>query len=327
MIEEIMSNLYRLKVPLPNSPLRSVNSYIVHGGDRYLIIDTGFNLEECRNEVTAGLQDLSVDMNKTDIFLTHHHVDHVGLADRLATDTSKVYLSEKETHHPQFHPDDLQRHWQKVLEVYVANGFPEEDARISWESHPAHKYGMKRERAFSPVRDMDTIDVGDFRFRCVFTPGHSPGHMCLYEPNKKILVAGDHILSDITPNISYSLEMIDPLDDYLKSLVKVDALDVRVTLPGHRGLVRDLHTRIMELQRHHCDRLNEVLAALRDGAKTAFQIAPSISWDIPVKQWEEFPPSQKWFAFSETLAHVTYLENRGKVRRHEQNGRVLYSIS
>jgi glyoxylase-like metal-dependent hydrolase (beta-lactamase superfamily II) len=238
-----------------------------------------------------------------------------------------VYLNEKETHHPAFHPDDLRGYWQKLLDVYVANGFPAEDARMTLESHPAHKYGMKSERAFAAVNDEDMIEVGDFHFQCVSTPGHSPGHMCLYEPNKKILVAGDHILSDITPNISYWLEMDDPLNDYLTNLQKVDALDVKITLPGHRRLIRDLHKRIIELQEHHRDRLDEVLAALREGAKTAFQTAPCITWDITFKSWEEFPPVQKWFAFSETLAHLRFLEKKGKARRHSENNRILYSIA
>jgi len=326
MIEEIVPNLYRTEIPLPKSPLKWLNSYIVRGEDRFLIIDTGFNREECQNEMNASLQKLGVDLNKTDIFVTHFHVDHIGLADSLATDNSKVYLNEKETHHPFFHPDELPDYLQKLLDVYVANGFPAEDARISLGSHPALKYGMKRERGFSVVKDGDMIEVGDFHFQCITTPGHSPGHMCLYEPNRKILVAGDHILSDITPNIAYWLEMDDPLNEYLTNLEKVRALDVKIVLPGHRRLVRDLHKRITELQEHHRDRLYEVLAALRDGAKTAFQIAPRITWDIAINSWEEFPPVQKWFAFSETLAHVRFLENKGKVRRHSQNDKILYSI-
>ena len=327
MIEEILPNLYRNEIPLPRSPLKSVNSYVVNGGDRHLIIDTGFNREECRNEMQSGLQELGVDMKKADVFVTHLHADHIGLVDSFAAYNSKVYLNEKETHYPLFHTNDLLGYWQKLLAVYVANGFPAEDARSSLENHPAHRYGLKRECHFSPVKDGDTIEIGDFHFRCISTPGHSPGHMCLYEPNKKILLAGDHILSDITPNIAYWLEMDDPLSDYLKNLEKVDALDVRLTLPGHRQVVDDLHNRVMELQQHHRERLNEVLASLRDGKKTVYQIAPSITWDIPLKGWEEFPPVQKWFAFSETLAHVTFLEKKGNVRRHGPNDRIIYSIA
>ena len=81
----------------------------------------------------------------------------------------------------------------------------------SMQSHPAHKYGLKRKIDFTIVKDGDMIDIGDFHFRCVATPGHSPGHTSLYEANKKILVAGDHILFDITPNITYWVEMEDAL--------------------------------------------------------------------------------------------------------------------
>ena len=327
MIEEVLPNLYRMEIPLVNSPLKWVNSYVVIGGGRCLIIDTGFNREECMNEMRAGLRKLGVDMSKTDIFITHLHVDHIGLADSLATDNCKVYLNEQETRHPLFRPEALPGYWQKLLRVYVANGFPTEDAQKTFESYPANRYGMKGEHAFTALRDGDVLEVGDFHFQCISTPGHSPGHMCLYEPNKKILVAGDHILSTITPNISYWLDMDDPLNDYLTNLEKVRALDVGITLPGHRQLIRDLRQRIKELQEHHRDRLNETLAALHDGPKTASQIAPHITWDIPFKSWKEFPPVQKWFAFSETLAHVRFLERRDKVRRQEQNDKILYSIA
>jgi glyoxylase-like metal-dependent hydrolase (beta-lactamase superfamily II) len=203
MIEKIVPNLYRLEVPLPESPLKWVNSYVVKRADRCLIIDTGFNQEECQNEMNAGLQKLGIDMNKTDIFVTHLHVDHIGLADTIATDNSIVYLNEKETHHPLFYPDELPGYWQKLLDVYVANGFPAEVGWKSLDNHPATKYRMKGDHALTALRNGDKINVGDFHFQCISTPGHSPGHMCLYEAKKEILVAGDHVLSDITPSISY----------------------------------------------------------------------------------------------------------------------------
>jgi glyoxylase-like metal-dependent hydrolase (beta-lactamase superfamily II) len=177
------------------------------------------------------------------------------------------------------------------------------------------------------VNEGDVIDIGDFHFRCVATPGHSPGHMSLYEENRKILVAGDHILFDITPNITYWMDMEDALGEYLASLDKVNALDVKLVLTGHRRLVHDLSGRVRELQEHHRERLNEVLTALGDGEKDILQIAPRIRWDITARTWEAFPLPQKWFAFGETLAHVKYLEARGQVRKRTRNGRIKYALA
>ncbi len=326
MIEEIVSNLYRTEIPLPRSPLKSLNSYIVNGGDRFLIIDTGFNCAECQNEMFANLQKLGVDLNRTDLFITHLHVDHMGLAGTLARESSKVYFNGPEARHMNSDHYEQENYWQKIMEIYVANGFDAEGVRMSMKSHPAHKYGLKRKIDFTTVEEGDTIDVGDFHFRCVATPGHSPGHMSLYEADKKILVAGDHILFDITPNIAFWIEMEDALGQYLASLEKVDALDVKLVLTGHRRLIHDLHGRVKELQEHHHSRLNEVLIALGDGQENILQIAPRIQWDITARTWEEFPPPQKWFAFGETMAHVKYLEGKGMVQSSNQNGKTKYAL-
>jgi glyoxylase-like metal-dependent hydrolase (beta-lactamase superfamily II) len=327
MIEEIVPNMYRTEIPLHGSPLKWLNSYIVKGDGRFLIIDTGFNREECLKEMNASLQKLGVDLNKTDIFITHLHVDHIGLAGTLARESSKVYFNEEEARQVNSVHDNWDYYWQKITDVYVANGFAADGAQISMKSHPAHKDGLKRKIDFTIVKEGDMIDIGDFHFRCVATPGHSPGHTSLYEANKKILVAGDHILFDITPNIAYWLQMEDALGQYLASLEKVNALDVKLVLTGHRRLVHDLQGRVKQLQEHHRDRLNEVLAALGDGEKNVLQIVPHIKWDITAKTWEEFPLPQKWFAFGEALAHVKHLEATGKVKRKSQNGKIKYALA
>ena len=88
MYTHIEDNIYTIPVPLPNNPLRQLNSYVIKGEGRNLVIDTGFKLEECRKALCDGLEELGVDMNCTDIFLTHMHSDHTGLAAELATPDS-----------------------------------------------------------------------------------------------------------------------------------------------------------------------------------------------------------------------------------------------
>lgn len=96
---------------------------------------------------------------------------------------------------------------------------------------------------------------------------------------------------DITPNIQCWSDDEDPLKDYLESLDKVRALDVKWVLPGHRRLFKNCRKRIDELKAHHAQRLEEVLDILAERSSlNAFQIASHMTWDIKAENWEPFPP-------------------------------------
>ena len=324
MIEEILPGLYKIEIPLPKNPLKALNSYLIKGKDRFLIIDTGMNRQECMHEMLSCLGRLSVDLKKTDIFVTHLHSDHLGLVGNLASDTSKVYFNELEAYI--VGSERSEKHWRDLDAIYRSHGFPAGELEKAMESHPGHVYGLKRHIDFCILQEGYIIDIADYSFRCIETPGHSPGHICLYEPNNKILISGDHILFDITPNITFWPEMDNSLKEYLASLDKVYALDVHLVLPGHRNIWNNHRRRITELQEHHQARLNEVLSALEEGEKTAFQIAAYISWDINYSSWEQFPPSQKWFAVGETVAHLKHLEENKKIKRRKKEQKIVFSL-
>ena len=325
MIEELLPDLYRVEIPLPRSPLKALNSYIVKGNGRFLIIDTGMNREECLRPMRSALQKLGIDLDKTDFFITHLHADHSGLVGTLATDTSKVYFNKPEASFISFKGSE--EDWKGLFVFYRSNGFPEDEIKKVWEGHPGYRYSSRRQINLTTTEEGDEIEVGDYLFRCIETPGHSPGHTCLYEASKKVLVCGDHILFDITPNITYWEGLENPLKQYLTNLEKVYTLDVNLVLPGHRSLWNNHRKRIMELQEHHRNRLNEALFALEDGEKTAWEVAPYITWDIGCNSWEEFPSVQKWFAVGETIAHLNYLEAGGRARKETKNHKVLYSLA
>ena len=327
MIEEISPNLYKVEVPLPQNPLKAVNSYVIKAQGQSLIVDTGMNREECMRAMLSSLERLDVDLKKTDFFITHVHADHLGLVARLATNASKVYFNRKEASIISTGSSEREKYWQRIYAVYLANGLPEDELKKSAESHPGHKYSLKHKPDFYVLKEGDTIQIGDYSFRCIETPGHSIGHMCLYEPNKKILVSGDHILFDITPHLEFWLEMENPLKEYLASLEKVYALDVNLVLPGHRSIWNDHKRRIRELKEHHQARANEILSALEEGQKNAFQIAPYVTWDIECDSWELFPALQKWFAVGETIVHLQYLEEKGMVRRVIKENKILFSLA
>ena len=320
-MEKILANLYRVEIPLPKNPLKSLNSYIIKDGDRNLIIDTGWNQRECMDAIQAGLRTLGVDLKKTDFFITHLHADHLGLLSRLATESSTIYFNRPEAERIK----SLGR-WDDFIDFARINGFPEEELQAALHSHPGFKYGLKSDLPFRIVKEGDRISIGDYRFECVETPGHTRGHICLYEPDKKILASGDHILDDITPTIQLWSEDWNPLKEYLASLEKVNRLAIELVLPGHRELIRDCKKRIRELKDHHEKRLEEIVSILRKGGQNAFEVASQMSWDVIYEAWDMFPVSQKWFATGEAIAHLKYIEEEGKIEKKVQDRRIVYSL-
>jgi glyoxylase-like metal-dependent hydrolase (beta-lactamase superfamily II) len=322
MIEEIMTNLYRIEIPLPKNPLKALNSYIIKNAERNLIVDTGWNQKECMDAMQVGLKALGVDLRKTNFFITHIHADHLGLLSRLATDTSTIYFNQREAEQIK----SVHR-WNAFVDFARMNGFPKDELQAALHSHPGYKYGLKGDLPFCIVKEGDRISIGDYLFKCVETPGHTKGHICLYEPNKKIFVAGDHILGDITPTIQLWSDDWDPLKEYLNSLEKVYKLDIVLVLPGHRGVIKNCKERIRELRDHHEKRLDEIVSILRKGSQNAFEVASQMSWDVIYEAWDTFPVSQKWFATGEAIAHLKYLEEKGIIRKEMSEQRIICSLN
>ncbi|MBN1689779.1 MAG: MBL fold metallo-hydrolase [Dehalococcoidia bacterium] len=325
MIDEILPGLYCIKVPLPKNPLKYTNSYLIKGEDRFLLIDTGMNLKECVLALEAGLQKLNVDLNKTDFFVTHIHHDHMGLVSTMATRTSRVFFNPIET--AILTNVSFKQRWAAMMEFYMANGFPEEAGKLWIANPPLSLFGSKLEAVLVTLSGGGKLEIGDYKFVCIHVPGHSPCHTCLYDKDKKLLFSGDHILFDITPNITCWPELSNALYDYLKSLKKIDKLSVNLVLPGHRSWQRNLQKRVQELFEHHNKRLDEALAAVADGDKTAYEVAPHIRWDLSYKTWEQFPIAQKYFAVGETIAHLEYLVGENKLKTKRTGGKIRYVLA
>ncbi len=325
MFEQILPDLYRIEVPLPNNPLKATNCYVIKAGERSLIIDTGMNRPECLEALSEGLRDIGVDPERADFFVTHMHSDHAGLVPILASKRSTIYFGEADA---EVIRRSEKRFLQEMPGVARRRGFPEDEIQGALASHPGFKYRPSDPVEVRVVRDGDGVEIGDYRFRCIETPGHTRGHVCLYEPEKKIFVAGDHILFDITPNIGQWSpdDPGDPLRDYLASLDKVRELQVQLVLPGHRNRFPGLRERVDELKEHHRVRADEVLQILESGIQNVYQVASRMSWDLDVKSWQQFPIAQKWFASGEALAHIRYLETGGRVTRESKQREVVFSL-
>jgi len=321
-VTELHHNLFCIKIPLPDSPLKYLNAYVVKAPDRNLIIDTGFNSKVCYDTMKNGLKTLGVDLNQTDIFITHFHADHFSLVPKLKTPTTRIYFNRPEA--------ELLENWQgfgKMIENAGNQGFPKKKLKSALEAHPGSKFGVKWAPEAKFLSQGQTLTYGDYTFTCVETPGHTLGHICLYEASKKIFISGDHVLIDITPNIQCWNDYENPLKNYINSLEKIREFDVDLVLPGHRRCFTDLKSRVDELILHHEERLDEICNILDKTPQSAYEVAARMSWDIKASSWNEFPIAQQWFATGEALSHLRLLEEKKVISRHVIEKNVQFALT
>ena len=322
MAEKIAENLYRLDIPLVGNPLKNLNSFLITGS-RNLLIDTGFREEPCRQAMDRELKKLHVDLERTDIFLTHLHSDHTGLSTELHRPSCQIFISGIDKKGILDHEAD--DYWRQINRNYERDGFSHQEMDDLWGTNPAKGKRPEIFRDYTALEDGDMLSYGGYALQSVLTPGHTPGHLCLYAPRAKILFSGDHVLFHITPNICRWDTMPDALGSYLDSLQKVRDLPVEMLLPAHRQESGSLAVRVDELTAHHARRLADTLTVLRaQPGLTAYQIAGAMRWQIRCKSWEDFPLTQKFFAVGEALAHLDRLRVLGEAQPQEKAGKIYW---
>lgn len=229
-IDEIARDLYKISIPLPMTSLKSVNSYVVKDHERNMVIDTGIYNDDCFDAMQRAFQELDIDMKNTDFFITHCHKDQNGLIFRLVSGDSFISMNALEA--IIVRKLKLGNIFSEIVEFIRFTQFPEKDPKKILPDQNEYLFGKEHGCHLWFVEDGDIIEKGDYRFMCVETRGHSTGHMCLYEPRKKILISGDHILKDDVPSIRGKINNKNVLTQYLLSLDKVEVLDIDIVLPG-----------------------------------------------------------------------------------------------
>lgn len=291
--------------------------------DRNLVIDTGPDHPTSLEAMRHAGQKIGLDWNRTDLFVTHFHSDHFGLVSKLASENSKIYFNRYEA--------ERYKTWggiESMAAYFIRHGFPEGAVQKSYELNKYKNLSDDWLADIESVGDGDQFDFEPFKLACIHTPGHSHGHMCLYETDLRLLFCGDHILSDISPSVMCWSDDDNPLAAYLDSLNKIRDLDVNIAFPGHREVIQDHRRIIDEIQRHHVSRLNEVLNILSENAfSSGYQLASKMRWKYKAGVWEDFPGLQKFLATAEAIAHLRYLEESGKVAHQREGEKVAFFIT
>ncbi len=262
------------------------------------------------------------------IVVTHIHPDHYGLTGRvkqLSGANLSVHRIEADLIHSRYvNLDGLLEDTARQLRC---GGVPQNDLPQLRGASLWMKQFVTPAAPEIRLSGGEKLSSGSFEFEVLWTPGHSPGHICLYEPKKKLLFSGDHILPDITSHVGLHPQSGEnPLGDFINSMRAIEKLEVNFVFPGHGAVFSGLKQRIGELLYHYRERKMAIIKSVSDELKTAYQIATEILWrpesgGVPFQELELW---DKRLAVMETLAHLQLLMTEGKVEKVVEDDAVLY---
>ncbi|MEZ4501940.1 MAG: MBL fold metallo-hydrolase [Dehalococcoidia bacterium] len=355
---EIVPGLHQVKTPMPAPALPYVLPYIFECSDGVALFDAGFGTPEATAKMTAELKVLGYEPRDiTRIMISHAHPDHYGMTSWIKEQSPdcEVVMLEREWQWVVDRWLDNEA-WTKLSDGWlVQHGVPQAEideahrqgalaptsppvtgARAAAGSAstatapPRNAGGPPTGRYVEPdvkLQDGDVYEFDRWSLKAVWTPGHTPGHLCMFEQQHRLMFTGDHVLPYISPNVSLHADQegSSPLSDFRDSLRKVAAYDTQLALPAHEFTIPDLRGRCEVLLHHHDARLDEVYGAIGDGASTAREISTRVSWNTG--PFDDFNLFMKRSALGETLSHLRLLQDEERVRRLDDGERVQWSKS
>lgn len=303
--------------------------YFIQSKGETLLVDCGWNTDDSLLALQEQLGELGTDVTDVqNLLLTHAHPDHCGLGGRLKDLTScTIWMHELEVGFLQSRYADPDALLDRMDTWYSRHGVDAIDKEALERGSMPMRFFVSVFEADKVTKGGETLTVGEFEFEIVWTPGHSPGHICLYEPNHRLLLSGDHVLPKITPNVSsHPQQRENPLGDYLESLDKVASLKIDRVLPAHEWDIEWFKKRIDEMKDHHNERLEEMMEAVgTEGSVTATDVARRIKW--ATGSYDSFQPFMKRAAIGEALSHLIFLASKGELKQFEEDGVVRFQRS
>jgi glyoxylase-like metal-dependent hydrolase (beta-lactamase superfamily II) len=307
--ERVLPGIFRLRLPLPWPGVPHCNAWAVVAGDGFVLFDTGMHQPDSLAHLERALA--MCDLRLADASLvvcTHAHSDHYGQAATVVERAGCELWMHPNHEHMRRMAEDPEALLARRLEVARQSGVPAE---------PLRRYAAERARretgiaaVIEPDRDLlpgVTIDTDLGEWTVHETPGHAPSHVCLFQPERRLLISGDHLLGRISLYFDYGYTP-DPVGEFLNSLGVVERLGARLCLPGHGRTFTDVHAHIEGNRKLLDERLRRVLEAVAGEPLSAFDVVPHVYGD-------SLAPQNAHWLLSKILSYLTHLEALGKVRR------------
>ncbi len=310
--ERVLDGAYRLRLPLPFPGVPHGNAWALSAGDGIVLVDTGYHAEGSLRQLEQAMAQVGLRLDDvTLVVCTHGHADHCGQAATVAARTGCEVWMHPNRDHLTRGAEDPDAALRRRLEVGLASGVPEAPLRRSLEARREAGTGVAEPleiaRDLVPGVVVET-DLGPLEV--VETPGHAPSHVCLHQPERRLLLSGDHLLGRVSLYFDHGWTP-DPVGEFLRSLDRVQALGVRLCLAGHARPFTTVDAHVEANRRLVAERLEGVRDVLAGkGPCPAFDVVPGVFGDA-------LTPQTAGWLLTMTLCFLDHLELRGEAVRLE----------
>ncbi|WP_255298493.1 MBL fold metallo-hydrolase [Brevibacillus dissolubilis] len=320
---EVASGVYQITVPTPFA-VGPVNLYLITG-ETPTLVDVGPRTDAAWEALHQGLEMSGHSLSQIkQIVLTHHHVDHSGMLERVRQASgAKVYCHPYAIPFVEMDEDFLQYHDEFFHKLYVQCGVPQEMLGVIVRFRMMMQTFAEATKIDGTIRHGETLPHLP-EWKVLTTPGHAQDHVSFLRESDRVMIAGDHIIQHISSNafIEPPLDrsQVRPMTlvQYRTSMEMCLGLPIELILPGHGELVTNHHELITERLQNNWKRTNVLRGFLQDGEKTAYELAQGL---FPTKYQKELP-----LVISETLGHLDLLTMLYQVETTERDGVIYYSL-
>jgi glyoxylase-like metal-dependent hydrolase (beta-lactamase superfamily II) len=319
--ERVLPGLWRLRLPLPWPGVPHCNAWAIAAGSGVVLVDTGMHQQDSLAQLERALDQVNLKLEHVRLVVsTHAHSDHWGQAAPIRDRAGCEFWMHPNHAHATRTAEDPGAALARRLEVGRQSGVPEEALRRYAERAKSLPSGIAA--VIEPDRELVEgveIDSDLGVWKVYETPGHAPSHVCLFQPERRLLLSGDHVLGRISLFYDYGWTP-DPVGEFLGSLDVVDELDARLAMSGHGRPFVDVHGHIDANRQLVAQRLAAVASGLDGEPKTALQLVPGV-YEEPLTEY-----NASWL-LSQTLCYLRHLELQGRVAHEPDGGAEVWRVA